>query len=317
MKKLPGPDFPTGGFIHGAEGIRDAYKTGRGSVQVRARAMIEKTARGDKESIVVTEIPYQVNKARLIEHIAELVNDKKIEGIADLRDESNREGMRVVIELKRGENAQVVLNKLYALTPMQSSFGIILLAIVEGQPRVLPLQEMLRHFIDHRKVVVIRRTQFDLKKAEERAHLLRGLAMALANLDLRHQDHPRLEGPEGGPRAAVGRSLDDARGPREVHRRARSATRAAKATQVLKLDEIQAQAILDMRLQRLTGLERDKIVAEFKEVLALIAKLREILGSEKLVLEIIVDELRRSRSSTATSGAPRSSPRPRTSTSRT
>src|SRR5438552_15200177 len=170
MKKLPGPDFPTAGFIHGAQGIRDAYKTGRGTVQVRARAVIEKTARGDKETIVLTEIPYQVNKAKLIERIAELVNDKKIEGIADLRDESSREGMRVVVELKRGENAQVILNKLYTLTPMQTSFGIIFLAIVDNQPRVLPLNDLLRHFIDHRKSVVIRRTRFDLKKALERAH---------------------------------------------------------------------------------------------------------------------------------------------------
>jgi DNA gyrase subunit A len=292
MKKLPGPDFPTGAFIHGAQGIRDAYKTGRGTVQVRARAVIEKAARGDKESIVVTEIPYQVNKAKLIERIAELVNDKKIEGVADLRDESNREGMRVVVELKRGENAQVVLNKLYALTPMQSSFGIIFLAIVENQPRVLPLSELLRHFIDHRKVVVIRRTQFDLKKAEERAHLLRGLALALANLDLvikiiRSSKDPkeakeRLTAEVSMTRAGlekfIGTDLGDDVGK-------------GKGAQVLKLDEIQAQAILDMRLHRLTGLERDKIVAEFKEVLALIAKLREILGSEKLVLEIIVDEL--------------------------
>jgi DNA gyrase subunit A len=290
MKKLPGPDFPTAAFIHGSEGIRDAYKTGRGSVQVRARAMIEKAARGDKESIVVTEIPYQVNKAKLIERIAELVNDKKIEGVADLRDESNREGMRIVVELKRGENAQVVLNKLYALTPMQSSFGIIFLAIVENQPRVLPLHDLLRHFIDHRKVVVIRRTQFDLKKAEERAHLLRGLALALANLDLvikiiRSSKDPqeakaRLSAEVSMTRSAlekfIGTSLGDEGG---------------KGTQILKLDEIQAQAILDMRLHRLTGLEREKIVAEFKEVLALIAKLKEILGSEKLVLEIIVDEL--------------------------
>ena len=183
MKKLPGPDFPTAGFIHGAQGIRDAYKTGRGIVQVRAKASIEKAARGDKESIVVTEIPYQVNKAKLIERIAELVNDKKIEGIADLRDESDRDGIRIVVELKRGENAQVILNQLYALTPMQSTFGIIFLAIVDNQPRVLPLHDLLRHFIDHRKTVVIRRTQFDLKKAEERAHLLRGLALALANID--------------------------------------------------------------------------------------------------------------------------------------
>ncbi len=292
MKRLPGPDFPTAGFIHGAQGIRDAYKTGRGSVQVRARAVVEKAARGDKESIVVTEIPYQVNKAKLIERIAELVNEKKLEGVADLRDESNREGMRIVVELKRGENAQVVLNKLYALTPMQSSFGIIFLAIVENQPRVLPLHDLLRHFVDHRKTVVIRRTQFDLKKAEERAHLLRGLALALANLDLvikiiRTSKDPqeakkRLMAEVSMTRAAlekfIGTELSDESGK-------------GKGSQVLKLDDVQAQAILDMRLHRLTGLEREKIVAEFKEVLALIAKLREILGSEKLVLEIIVDEL--------------------------
>src|SRR5262252_4099818 len=290
MKKLPGPDFPTGAFIHGAQGIKDAFKTGRGSVQVRARAMIEKAARGDKESIVVTEIPYQVNKAKLIERIAELVNEKKIDGVADLRDESNREGMRIVVDLKRGENAQVVLNKLYALTPMQSSFGIIFLAIVENQPRVLPLHELLRHFVDHRKTVVIRRTQFDLKKAEERAHLLRGLALALANLDLvikiiRSSKDPqeakkRLMAEVSMTRSAlekfIGTSLGDEGG---------------KGNQVLRLDETQAQAILDMRLHRLTGLEREKIVAEFKEVLALIAKLQEILGSDKLVQDIIVEEL--------------------------
>src|SRR5512141_2106279 len=183
MKKIQGPDFPTAAFIHGAQGIRDAYKTGRGIVQVRAKAMIEKAARGDKESIVVTELPYQVNKAKLVERIAELHNDKKIDGISDLRDESDRDGIRVVVELKRGENAQVILNQLYALTPMQSTFGIIFLAIVDNQPRILPLADMLRHFIDHRKTVVVRRTRFDLKKAEERAHLLRGLALALANID--------------------------------------------------------------------------------------------------------------------------------------
>ncbi len=292
MKKLPGPDFPTAGFIHGAEGIRDAYKTGRGTVQVRARAMIEKAARGDKESIVITEIPYQVNKAKLIERIAELVNEKKLEGIADLRDESNREGIRVVVELKRGENAQVILNKLFALTPMQSSFGIIFLAIVDNQPRVLPLTELLRHFVDHRRTVVIRRTQFDLKKAEERAHLLRGLALALANLDqvikiIRASKDPReardrLTAEVSMTRAAlekfIGTALTDDSGK-------------GRGAQVLKLDDVQAQAILDMRLQRLTGLEREKIVVELKEVLGLIAKLREILGSEKLVLDIIVEEL--------------------------
>ncbi len=294
MRKLPGPDFPTGAFIHGAQGIKDAYKTGRGSVQVRARAMIEKAARGDKESIVVTEIPYQVNKAKLIERIAELVNDKKIEGVADLRDESNREGMRIVVELKRGENAQVVLNKLYALTPMQSSFGIIFLAIVENQPRVLPLHDLLRHFVDHRKVVVIRRTQFDLKKAEERAHLLRGLALALANLDLVIKIIRASKDPQEA-RKRLSAEISMTRSALEKFIGSSLGDEGGKGTQVLRLDEIQAQAILDMRLHRLTGLEREKIVAEFKEVLGLIAKLREILGSEKLVLEIIVDELQQIR----------------------
>jgi DNA gyrase subunit A len=292
MKKLPGPDFPTAGFIHGAEGIRDAYRTGRGTVQVRARAVIEKAARGDKETIVLTEIPYQVNKAKLIERIAELVNDKKIEGIADLRDESSREGMRVVVELKRGENAQVILNKLYTLTPMQTSFGIIFLAIVDNQPRVLPLNDLLRHFIDHRKSVVIRRTRFDLKKALERAHLLRGLALALANIDqvikiIRASKDPK----EAKERLIAEVSM--ARGPLEkfIGSSLSVAGEKGKSTEVLRLDETQAQAILDMRLQRLTGLEREKIVAEFREVLALIARLQEILGSEELVLEIIVEEL--------------------------
>jgi DNA gyrase subunit A len=292
MKRLPGPDFPTAGFIHGAQGIKDAFKTGRGTVQVRARAMIEKAARGDKESIVVTEIPYQVNKAKLIERIAELVNDKKLEGVADLRDESNREGIRVVVELKRGENAQIILNKLFALTPMQSSFGIIFLAIVDNQPRVLPLPDLLRHFIDHRKTVVIRRTQFDLKKAEERAHLLRGLALALANLDavikiIRASKDPK----EAKERLMAEVSMTRAGLEKFIGTALTDAATKTKGTEILKLDDVQAQAILDMRLQRLTGLERDKIVVEFKEVLALIAKLREILGSETLVLDIIVDEL--------------------------
>jgi DNA gyrase subunit A len=292
MKRLPGPDFPTAGFIHGAEGIKDAYKTGRGSVQVRARAMVEKAARGEKESIIVTEIPYQVNKAKLIERIAELVNEKKIEGVADLRDESNREGMRIVVELKRGENAQVILNKLYALTPMQSSFGIIFLAIVDNQPRIMPLADLLRHFIDHRKTVVIRRTQYDLRKAEERAHLLRGLALALANIDqvikiIRASKDPK----EAKERLIAEVSMTRSGLEKFVGVSFAAAGEKGKPSDVLRLDEVQAQAILDMRLQRLTGLEREKIVAEYKEVLALIAKLQEILGSEKLVLDIIVDEL--------------------------
>jgi DNA gyrase subunit A len=294
MKKIPGPDFPTAGFIHGAQGIRDAYATGRGIIQLRARAQIEKQPRGEKEAIILTELPYQVNKAKLIERIAELVNEKKIEGVADLRDESDREGIRVVVDLKRGENAQVILNKLYALTPMQSTFGIIFLAIVENQPKICNLKELLQNFVDHRKTVVIRRTQFDLRKAEERAHLLRGLALALGNLDL------------------VIKIVRSSKDPQEARQRLMSEVSMTKsalekfckteitdgkmaevpASTGLHLDESQAQAILDMRLQRLTGLEREKIVAEYREVLGLIAKLREILGSDKLVLELIVEELR-------------------------
>jgi DNA gyrase subunit A len=296
MKKIQGPDFPTAAFIHGSAGIRDAYTTGRGIVQVRAKALIEKAARGDKEAIVITEIPYQVNKAKLVERIAELVNEKKIEGIADLRDESDREGIRIVVELKRGENAQVILNQLYTMTPMQSTFGIIFLAIVDNQPRVLPLVDLLRHFIDHRKTVVIRRTQFDLKKAEERAHLLRGLALALASIDkviqiIRASKDPKeakerlvaeISMPRSGLEKFIGQPLAD--GPV-----------AGKKSDVIRLDDVQAQAILDMRLQRLTGLEREKIVVEFKEVLALIAHLREVLGSEQMVLDIIVGELQEIR----------------------
>ena len=296
MRRLPGPDFPTAGFIHGAEGIREAYKTGRGIVQVRARAVIEKAARGEKESIVLTEIPYQVNKAKLVERIAELVNDRKIDGISDLRDETSREGIRVVVELKRGENAQVVLNQLYALTPMQSTFGIIFLAIVENQPKILPLADLLRHFVDHRKSVVIRRTQFDLRKAEERAHLLRGLALALANIDqvikiIRGSKDPK----EAKERLVAEVSIDRVGLEKFTGMKLPEPPAKGKREEIVRLDEIQAQAILEMRLQRLTGLEREKIVAEFQEVLALITKLREILASDKLVLEIIVDELQEAK----------------------
>jgi DNA gyrase subunit A len=290
MRRIPGPDFPTAGFIHGATGIRDAYSTGRGIIQMRARAVIEKQARGEKEAIVVTELPYQINKAKLIERIAELVNEKKIDGIADLRDESDREGIRVVVDLKRGENAQVVLNQLYSQTAMQSTFGIIFLAIVDGAPRVCNIKELLRYFIDHRRAVVVRRTRFDLKKARERAHLLRGLALALGNLDLviaiiRGAPDPkearaRLVAEVSMARSAlekfIGQKLEDEEG---------------KSADLLHLDETQAQAILDMRLQRLTGLEREKIVAEYREVLGLISHLEEILASDRLVDEIIVKEL--------------------------
>ncbi len=264
LKIVPGPDFPTGAYIYGREGIKSAYETGRGSIIMRAKAAIEKIAKGDREAIVVTEIPFQVNKAKLIERIAELVRDAKIEGISDLRDESDRDGMRVVVELKKGTIAGVVLNQLYKHTPMQSSFGVILLSIVNGQPRVLTLRECLKYFIDHRKDVVIRRTVFDLRKAEERAHILEGLKIALENID------------------EVIALIKKAKSPEEAKE---------GLIKKFKLSPLQAQAILEMRLQRLTGLERDKIIAEYKDVMALIKELKSVLADEKKIYKIICDEL--------------------------
>ena len=265
MRVMPGPDFPTAGFIHGLTGIHQAYSTGRGIIQMRARAVIETQKKNaDRQSIVITEIPYMTNKARLIEKIAELVRDKRIEGISDLRDESDREGIRIVVELKRGEVAEVVLNNLYKNTQMQSTFGIIFLAIVNNQPQIMNLPTLLRHFIDHRKEIVIRRTRFELRKAEERAHILEGLVRALDHLD------------------EVISLIRNSAGPEEA--------RSGLISQ-FQFSQLQAQAILDMRLQRLTGLERDKIVAEYQEIQATIARLKEILASEKLVLDIIKGEL--------------------------
>jgi len=265
MTVMPGPDFPTAGFIHGIEGIYEAYNTGRGIIQVRARAIIEASKKADKEQIVVTEIPYMTNKKRLIEKIAELVHDKRIEGISDLRDESDREGMRIVIELKRDAIAEVVLNNLYRNTQMQTTFGIIFLAIINNRPEVMDLPTLLHHFVEHRKEIVVRRTRFDLRKAEERAHILEGLVKALDVLD------------------ELIRLIRAARTPQEAK---------SGLIERWQFSDVQAQAILDMRLQRLTGLERDKIVAEYQDVQAIIRRLREILGSEKLVLEIIGAELR-------------------------
>jgi DNA gyrase subunit A len=264
MKLVPGPDFPTAGFIYGRSGIRSAYESGRGIIGLRARAAIEKFSR-DREAIIVTEIPYQVNKGKLIERIAELVREKKIEGISDLRDESDRKGMRIVIELKKDEPAQVVLNNLYKMTPMQTSFGIILLAIVQNQPKVLSLREALLCFIDHRKEVVRRRTLFELGKAEARAHILEGLKRALEMLD------------------AIIALIRASREP--------SIAKDGLITQ-FQFSAIQAQAILDMRLQRLTGLEREKIDSEYEEILKLIARLKEILGSESVLEGVVVEELR-------------------------
>ena len=270
MTVLPGPDFPTGGFIHGLDGIRQAYETGRGIIQVRARAGVETSKKNDKQQIVVTEVPYMTNKARLLEKISEMVKEKRIEGISDLRDESSREGIRIVVELKRGEVPEVVLNNLYRNTQMQTTFGIIFLAIVNNKPEVMDLPTILRHFVEHRKEIVVRRTRYELRKAEERAHILEGLVKALDHLD---EVIALIRASKTPPEAKEG------------------------LVSAFAFTEVQAQAILDMRLQRLTGLEREKILAEYQDVLEVIRKLREILASEQLVLNIISDELREIKAS--------------------
>jgi DNA gyrase subunit A len=268
MEHIPAPDFPTGGILYGLDGVREAYRTGRGSVQIRARAFIEKAKKGDRESIVITEIPYQVNKARLIEKIADLARNKEIEEISDIRDESDRDGMRVVVELKKDAVSEVVLNNLYKQTQMQTSFGVQLLAIVQNQPRTFHLKEMLEEFLAFRKEVVTRRTLFLLRKAEARAHILEGLKIALDHLD------------------AVIKLIRGSKDPKE-----------AKDGLMGKfgLSDLQAQAILDMRLQRLTGLEREKILQELKDVLAEIKKLKKILAEEAELLRVIGDEFREIR----------------------
>ena len=265
MQSIPGPDFPTGGFICGREGIRQAYESGRGTVTMRARVSTEPIPGKDKTNVVITEIPYQLNKTRLIERIAELVNDRKIEGVANIQDESDRDGMRVVVELKRGEDPEIVTNQLFKLTPLQSTFGVIMLCIVNKQPRVLNLKQTLEYFIEFRKEVVTRRTAFDLKKAEDRAHILEGYKIALDDID------------------AVVTLIKRSPGPPEAK---------AGLIRRFRLSEIQAQAILDMRLQRLTGLERQKIVDELVEVKALIKDLKDILAKETRVRKIIQDEMR-------------------------
>ncbi len=264
MEIVPGPDFPTAGFIHGRRGIVDAYTTGRGIIQMRARVGIEEAEAGKRTALVVSELPYQVNKARLIEQIASLVQAKRIDGIADLRDESDREGIRLLIQLKRDAVPEVVLNNLYKLTQLQTTFGIILLGVLNNQPQIFTLRGLLERFIDHRKEVVVRRTQYDLARAKERAHVLEGLVIALDNLDLVIQ---------------LIRAAPD------------PPTANAQLQERFALSSIQAQAILDMRLQRLTGLERDKIVAEHREICEQIVHLEAVLESDQMVLDIIVGEL--------------------------
>jgi DNA gyrase subunit A len=261
---IPGPDFPTAGIIYGRNGIHDAYQTGRGIIRIRARALIEKDKRTGKETIVITELPYQVNKAKLIEKIAALMKLKRMEGISYVRDESDREGMRIAIGLKKDQVAEVVVNQLYKHTQMENSFGIIFLAVVNNQPKLLSLKEILEYFIFHRKEIIIRRTRYDLKKAEARAHILEGLKTALENLD------------------DVVFLIRESKTPAEAK---------AGLVQNFSLTDIQAQAILDMRLQRLTGLEQEKILEEYKSIIKDIAWYKEILGSERIVENIIKEEL--------------------------
>ncbi|MBI2027385.1 MAG: DNA gyrase subunit A [Deltaproteobacteria bacterium] len=264
LKIIQGPDFPTAGYIYGTEGIQKAYETGHGIIQVRAHAVIEPHDKGDREVIVITQLPYQVIKKNLLELIAEHVRDKKLEGISEIRDESDREGMRIVIELKRGVVSGVVLNKLYKLTPLQSSFSIILLALDRGQPRIFNIKEMLSAFIDHRREIVIRRCQYDLRKASDRAHILEGLKVAVENID------------------TVVELIKKSKSPQEAK---------DGLIKKFKLSDIQAQSILDMRLHRLTGLEREKILTEHKETLKEIERLKKILSDDSLIDEIIVNEL--------------------------
>ena len=286
LEMVPGPDFPTGATIYGRQGIRDAYATGRGIIQIRAKAHIEAAKKTERQSIVITELPYQVNKAKLIEKIAELVKEKKVEGITEIRDESDREGMRVVIEVKRDENAEVLLNQLYKLSQLQTSFGIIMLAIVHNRPRVLSLREMMDCFVDHRREVVTRRTNFELKKALARAHILEGLKIALDWLDAVIELIRQSKTPPEAKQALMEGLFADPSWLKKLNLPA-----AAGYEGGVTLSETQAQAILEMRLQRLTGLERDKIIAEYEEILKFIARLREILASDAEILKIIVAEL--------------------------
>ncbi len=298
IKIVPGPDFPTAGFIYGREEIHRAYREGRGIIQMRARAVVDEIGRGDRvrDAVVITEIPYQVNKAKLIEKIAELVHEKRLDGISEIRDESNREGMRIVIELKRDAIPQVILNKLYKLTPMQSSFGIINIAIVDGQPRLLNLKQMLEAFVEFRREVVRRRTEFDLRKAQARAHILEGLNKAIDALDYII------------PLIRNSRSVDEARSWLTADLKTASEIAAwrgvtgdktkeqfvkelNKVITSLEFSEIQAQAILDLQLRRLSALERQKILDEYAEIIKYIAELENILQNEGVLRQVIVDEL--------------------------
>ncbi|GAA3917963.1 DNA gyrase subunit A [Litoribacillus peritrichatus] len=298
MEYIPGPDFPTGAYINGRAGILQAYRTGRGRIYMRARHHVETDSKTGRETIVFTEIPYMVNKARLIEKIAELVKDKKIEGIAELRDESDKDGLRIAVDLKRGENADVLVNNLFSQTPLENVFGINTVALVDGQPKILNLKELLEHFVQHRREVVTRRTVFELRKARERGHILEGLAIALANID------PVIETIKKSESAAVAkeRLLANPWLPGDVlgmlERAGSDACRPEELPEQYgmhdgkyHLSPAQAQAILELRLHRLTGLEHEKLISEYKEKIDLIAELLEILGSRERLMEVIREEL--------------------------
>jgi len=298
MEYIPGPDFPTAAIINGATGIHEAYKTGRGRIYIRARTEIETNESNGKQKIVVTELPYQVNKARLLEKIAELVKDKRIEGITELRDESDKDGMRMVIELRRGEVAEVILNNLYQHTQMQSVFGINMVSLVNGQPKLLNLKQMLEYFIAHRRDVVTRRTLYELRKARDRAHVLEGLAVALANIDeviklIREAPSPaeakrgllETNWKSGVVEAMLGSAGADASKPEDL------SDLFGLLDDGYRLTETQAQAILDLKLQRLTGLEQDKIINEYSEILVIIKELLDILSSPGRLMEVIREEL--------------------------
>jgi DNA gyrase subunit A len=304
MQIVPGPDFPTAGLINGAQEIVAAYKTGRGRLHVRARTHIEDVGKGDRQAIVITELPYQVNKARLIERIADLVREKLIEGIASdgLRDESDKDGMRVVIELKRGEVPEILLNNLFAQTPMETVFGINMVALVDGQPRILSLKEMLDAFLRHRREIVTRRTVYELRKARERGHVLEGLAIALANIDEIIAAIKASPSPAEAKVALMSRPWLPGAVPEMLERAGSINTRPEGETAALgiveggyRLTETQAQAILDMRLNRLTGLEQEKIVAEFQELLVQIRDLSDILARPERLLDVIRKELEYAR----------------------
>jgi DNA gyrase subunit A len=299
MEIIPAPDFPTAGIIYGLEGVREGYRTGRGRVVMRARTHFEDLDKGNRQAIVVDEIPYQVNKANLLARIGELVREKKLDGISDLRDESDKSGMRVVIELKRGEVPEIVQNNLFKLTQLQDSFGMNMVALVDGQPRLLDLKQFLQHFITHRREVVVRRTRFDLRKARERGHVLEGLAVALSNVDAIIALIKASATPADAKAALMARSWRSSLVEDMLKRAAADVVRPEGLAPEYgwhgktgyRLSDVQAQAILDLRLQRLTGLEQDKITADYRDVMALIADLLDILARPARVTQLIRDEL--------------------------